>query len=681
MRLRRRVQPAPEASELPTPSLTALLSASQAINSALGLEESLRVVLRSARELLHADQGSVMLVGDDRKLRIVAADGIPDQVVASVAIPLGEGISGRAAQTGMALRIDDSATSGMQSHVSKERGIRSALCVPLRTAGTTVGVLNLNLVEGDRVFDDSDLRLAQFFGDQAATAIHKARMLETATRRGEDLSLLLEASQGLIGVLEAEPLLTRVLDGAMKLAGARAGFVSLMDDEAGRLSLGVYQGVTRHDIREVIGRRGFIDLFSGELRVIAVGDADPLEGLGSPEDRAVLVGMRVEPRVRALLLLVGDAPPEARLDLLRALASQASLAIRNAQLYRQVGEKETELASIVYSLPNPVIVVDSAGRLVVANPAAEELFAFSADFQKQKPIEGALGHPELEAMLLGEGEETLSVTAGVPTPSTWTARVSRVQAPDTEGGRVLTMYDVTKEHEVEKMKEDFVSIIGHELRTPLTLIKGYIKTLLAKGNQLSEETRRDSLLTAESQAQRLERLIEDLLYVSHIETVRPPLHLEEVDLVALAEELLSEFQGRETAREFRLRAPAELRLHLDRTKIGQVLFHLLDNACKYSEADDPVEVEITDGPEKVELSVKDEGVGILSEDVESLFTRFHQVDTSSTREHGGTGVGLYISKAFVDAHKGAIRVNSVWKKGSTFRVFLPRDLRIAQKRA
>jgi PAS domain S-box-containing protein len=658
-------------------SLSSLLSASQAVNAVTDLEEALRLILFSARNLLQAHEGSVMLLDEEGFLRIVVSEGISPEVAQETRIAPGEGVSGKVFQSGQAMLIDVAPDQReFESFVHRDRPLRSAVSVPLKAVNRIVGVLNLNLTSGNRVFKEEDLRLAQLFGEQGAMAIHKGQLLDEARKRGVDLETLLEAGRGLMGVLELEPMLTRVLDASIKIATARAGFLSLLDEDAGRLSLGVYQGIARHDIRTVLSRAGFVDLFRPEAQtLIAIADNPVLHGLESHGDFAVALAMRAEARTKALLLLIGDEPGPDRLRLSETFAGQAGLAIRNSQLYQQVGDKEAQLASIVYSIENPVVVVDTDSRLVIANPAAEELFGFSADFQKGHQVAPLLREPELKALIQGETAGPLDVITGTTRPRTWKVKVSPVSMPDgTRGGRMLMMDDVTVERDTEKLKSDFVAVIGHELRTPLTLIKGFIRTLIRKGEAMSPDQRVEALTTADAQAERLRRLIEDLLYISRIEHSRPVLEVEEIDLVSVSEQLLKEFRAREPHREFALEAPDRAVLALDRTKTEQVLFHLLDNACKYSDETDPISVQMTEEPDRVVVAVVDKGMGILSEDLPRLFDRFHQVDLSSTREHGGTGVGLYICRALVDAHGGEIKAESAWGKGSTFRFWIPKGL-------
>ncbi|MGH2813413.1 MAG: GAF domain-containing protein [Actinomycetota bacterium] len=656
-------------------NIGAVLDASVAVNSALSVEEALRVVLSRAKNLLRAQEGSVMLLGEDGFLRIVVSEGIPD-VADDIKIGPGEGVAGRVVESGSPLLITGRAREGeFRSFVYKDRPLTSAVSVPLKASGRTVGVLNLNTTSEELTLTESDLRLAQVFAEQAAMAIHKAQLLEEAQRRGEEIALLFEASRGLVGVLEMEPLLTRVLDGAARLVPSAGGFVCILDEEAGSLSIGVYRGIPRHEIRDIVGRPGFADLIRGEGPVsVRMSEHDAFSGLSSEGDRAVVLPIRAQGRTRAILVLVGltQPPEETGLRLLQNFAAQAALSIGNALLYRQVDEKESELASIVASMANPVIVVDPAGRVVAANPAAEDLFNFSSDFTKDQHVSGVLGEPALEKLLTGEADGPIEVAAGRPVPRLWKARASVISSPGIGlSGRILVMDDVTSEREIEILKNNFVAVVGHELRTPLTAVKGFLKTLIRRGDKLDESQRQEALLTADAQVVRLERLIENLLYVSRISDA-DTLRAENTDIVDVVGKMIEEFRGRERARQFSVRGPGTLWITADRDKLDQILFHLLDNACKYSEPEAPVSVTIEDSAESVRVSIADKGVGILSGELPRIFDQFHQVDLSSTREHGGTGVGLYISKRFVEAHHGHIEVESAWGKGSTFSFTIPK---------
>jgi signal transduction histidine kinase len=224
--------------------------------------------------------------------------------------------------------------------------------------------------------------------------------------------------------------------------------------------------------------------------------------------------------------------------------------------------------------------------------------------------------------------------------------------------------DVTTEAETHQIKADFVAVIGHELRTPTTVIKGYLHTLINRGEALDTKTRQLALGSIDANVDRLIRLIEDLLFVSSIDSSRARLHIEEIDLG----ELVDTYKGDRVS----VRRPRrELQLSVDRAKVDQVLHHLVENALKYSQGD--VRIEVANRGDEVHVAVIDHGPGIYSGDVPRLFDRFWQLDGSSTRPHGGTGLGLYICRRLVEAHGGRIWCESRLGVGSSFTFVLPRQ--------
>ncbi len=227
---------------------------------------------------------------------------------------------------------------------------------------------------------------------------------------------------------------------------------------------------------------------------------------------------------------------------------------------------------------------------------------------------------------------------------------------------MLVLEDVTRQREPDKIKSDFVAVIGHELRTPLTVIRGYVQMLNVKGTQLDAASLDTCLTALTTNTGRLERLIDDLLFVSSIDTRRPALDLQRVDVA----DVLDEFAGPRVHIETPGRRVA---LEIDRSKFDQVLGQLIDNALKFS--DDEVVVSLVEGDGEIEIHVDDNGAGIFSGDIPNLFERFRQLDGTSTRAKGGTGVGLYICRRLVELQGGRIWCDSRLSVGSRFAFTLP----------
>jgi PAS domain S-box-containing protein len=252
---------------------------------------------------------------------------------------------------------------------------------------------------------------------------------------------------------------------------------------------------------------------------------------------------------------------------------------------------------------------------------------------------------------------------------------SPIHDPQT-GETVLAMAilrDISQQKAIEELQRDFVSIVSHELRAPLTAIKGFAKTLVLKDDELTPATRREFLSTVNEQAERLARLVDDLLQVSRIDANRVRVEWTEVDLDTVVHDLTAQFHSKWGSRRVIVDTSRGLpAIRADRPKLDEILINLIDNAIKYSPAWTPVRVAARVVGDEVEVVVQDRGFGIAPEDAAELFQKFHRVSTPATRDIGGTGLGLYIVKGLVEAHGGRVWVESVPDVGSTFAFTMPR---------
>ena len=620
-------------------------------------------MVASAINLLGAEQGSIMLLEEGgRTLVLVAASGVPLAVPIGHRLPVGESVAGRVIATGVPVRLGEVSEDAFVNFVPKARPIHSSVVVPLRVQGRPIGVLSLAISENAPAFTEDDLRVAQMFADQAAGLLHRSRLHEQAERRSSDLMALVESSRGLVGTLDLDTLLQRILDGGSRLTGSKEGFACLFEPETDALSSGVFRGLDKQAVKE---------LLEGPEIQAALADSNVQvfhrEGSGT----LAAVGIRTTQATTGVLVLAADSDLVAqRRELLHAYGQQCSSAIEAAELHAVIRRKELELGSIINGLPNPIILVGAGQRIAAINPAAEELFGISLTFGNTPSIEGALGNEEVERLLLSEGDVQSEVMVGNPAQS-YKVRVLDVKAPGTPRGRVLIMDNITAEREMVQTQRDFVAMIGHELRTPLTIIKGFAKTLMLRVDKATREEAVEALETIDGRAAQLERLIEDLLYVSKIETREASLRVEQVDVPGLvntvAQEVLQDYVGREIT----IDIAQHYEWACDETKVALVLRHLVENGLKYSEAPTPVRIEAAEEDDGLRIDVIDQGPGIISSDIPFIFDRFRQIDGSSTREHGGTGVGLYLAAQLVKVHGGRIWVDSTWGKGSTFSFLLP----------
>lgn len=646
-------------------TIEAALRVSEIAASAMLLPNALDSMVRTAMDLLHAEQGSIMLLDEEgHSLTLVASAGLPTEAQTGSKVGVGESVAGRVLATGKPLLLNEVDRDAFVNFVPKSRPIGSSVVVPLRAQGHSIGVLSLAMSVSSSPYLDEDLRVAQMFADQAAGLIYRARLHERAEQRSSDLMALVDSSRGLLGTLDIETLLQRVLDGGTRLVGSKEGFACLFDTETGSITRGVFRGVDKSAIAQVAA-------IEEVKAAVEKTDVSVVTDSGST---IVAVGLRTSQNTKGLLVATADAQlVSERGDLLRAFAQQCGLALGAAELHDVILRKESELLSIIQGVPNPIVLADALHKIVAINPAAEALFNLSSSFSTGAPVSGTLNHPELEGMLTGEGGVMSELAVGNP-PKTYKVRVADVRVPGAPMGRVLIMDDVSAERERIQTQRDFVAMIGHELRTPLTIVKGFARTLLRRIESASPAEAREALTTIDARAAQLERLIEDLLYVSQIEAREAALRIEKIDVPALIKSVADDVVQGHKDREIKIDMPDEIEWPCDETKVGLVLRHLIENALKYSSGPEPVTVtvRVEDDGAELQVEVVDKGIGIVSSDLPHIFERFRQIDSSSTREHGGTGVGLYLCAQLVHVHGGKIWVDSTWGKGSTFSFSIPK---------
>lgn len=226
--------------------------------------------------------------------------------------------------------------------------------------------------------------------------------------------------------------------------------------------------------------------------------------------------------------------------------------------------------------------------------------------------------------------------------------------------------------ELNRLKDDFVAVVSHELRTPLTSIQGYIKTLVQLWTELDDDQRTSFLEAADRQSDRLRRLIEQLLVVSRLESHVEPLVVTRISLTRLLAHVVDELRPRAHGHTFDIRIPPEVAvLDTDEGKLHQILSNLMENGLKYSPADTRVTVKVEPSLHGVVLTVQDEGPGIPQDQHDKVFERFYQVDQSTTRRVGGTGLGLYICRRMADAIGARLWLARSDATGSEFSLFVP----------
>lgn len=538
--------------------------------------------------------------------------------------------------------------------------------------------------------------------------------LTLAPQRQEQLAAI---DDSLEEMLDLHELLSLLLRRALESTGAEAGAVALVDHERGELVLQVYEGYPDDLWGGLAGQTrqrwswevGLAGRAARDGRALLVRDVtlQPVQPPTPAGARAELAApIVVENRPEAVIVL--DSPRsnafgEDELAFVRALCARAARPLSRAMHYQEAIESSNHLGQVFGSLPTGLALLDPNGKVLRANPAWATLWNLNGQHGRA-PFHVSL---DLVEILLPRLQEPLKLTEfcsrGQRAPAetqTTTVRLSNptqelqvlsVPTRDSQNqltGRLWAVTDVTREREVDRLKNEFVSIVSHELRTPLTSILGYTELLLNR--EFNPDERRQFINTVYVEAGRLSQLVEELLGVSRLEAGKVKLNRWVISLNQIVYELTTQLNTQLARHRMLIDIPPGLPpVLIDRDKIKQVIFNLLTNALKYSPNGGQITLQIIEArPEQLpadhpagrwmRVAITDQGLGIAPEELPRIWDRFYRVDNTNTRRIGGTGLGLSITKALVELHGGRIWAESELGKGSRFTFTLPLATELAR---
>lgn len=439
------------------------------------------------------------------------------------------------------------------------------------------------------------------------------------------------------------------------------------------------------------------------------------------------IPLTVENRIIGMLSLFDEKEGTFDTDLLQftaMIADYAAVALENVRLrerqnglWRQAEIERIRLELIIGSMAEGLFITDAKGTLKTLNTSAQQLLALShIDFQTDVPLyiltepnnapwllrlaeiirKALAGHTvKNQELVIGQNDERVPLTLSI----------SAAPLHDASGkssrpiGVVAVLNDITSNKQVERLKDEFVSIVSHELRTPLTAIKGYTQHLVRRierrlralrqansqthaeptttngsTNDQPEQDDLRSLSIIQSQTDHLERLVNELLDLSRVQWGQLQLHYSTFSLVELLHENVRSVQAsaEQHTITFEINRP-DSEVTADRDRIGQVIGNLLDNAVKYSPHGGQVMVTLSwlEENNTYHVSVSDQGIGVSPEHFDHIFERFYRVKNPIGQHYAGIGLGLYVAKAIIDAHGGQIWLTNNAGIGSTFHFTLP----------
>jgi PAS domain S-box-containing protein len=374
-------------------------------------------------------------------------------------------------------------------------------------------------------------------------------------------------------------------------------------------------------------------------------------------------------------------------QLLQDFADQAAIAVANARLYQSVLREKQRLDAMIEQSADGAMIIDNRWRITTFNKAMEQLTGWTREEAIGRPCAEVLGihnaqgvnicltdcplqRRPIVANPVVEGKITNRDRREIYVQSRYAAQHSPSGA---FLGAIANVRDVTSQRREVELQNTFISVISHELKTPVSIIKGYASTLAREDATFSPEMLRDGLTVIEEEADRLARQIQDLLDVSRL--AAGSVHLDQVDFpfAGLVADVVRGFATQTEGKfEFELRIADDMPpIHGDYERLRQVLSNLVSNAVKYSPDGGTIRIGAHPEGDMAIAYVADQGIGIAPEEQEQIFQRFYRVDNRLRRETQGSGLGLYLARAVIEAHSGKIWVESQLGRGSRFFFTLP----------
>ena len=502
---------------------------------------------------------------------------------------------------------------------------------------------------------------------------------------------LLEISRALTQELDLDALLERILTISIEMLAGQAGLI-ILRGESGSWQVRVSEGITPEFLEEL--KPLLMEIPENEdpeefeipevnrilNRLTFAASLGLLSGVGLPMvTRQQVLGVIFIFRSYAGIFSTNDR------NVLGSFASQAAIAVKNAQLYTTVTTNKQHLDTVLDSAADGILIIGPNQVIERCNPAFSRMISMPVEEIQGLPHENVVKFDNLthdikledaiaggwpltpHAQLYVEGDLKRRNPPPLPVGITY----APVLSP--EGillNIIATVRDITRFRQAEELKSTFISVISHELKTPVALIKGYVCTLLRDDAKWESDFFHESLNVIEEEADRLSQLIENLLDAGRLQAGGVTLKKTEFFIPATAKRLATRFQTQTEKHQITTDFPEDYpSIMADVGRLEQVLSNLISNSIKYSEKG---KITISGQAKKdiVICCVSDEGEGIAPQDVPYVFDRFYR-SADALRTKKGAGLGLYLAKAIIEAHKGKIWIDPENKNGAKICFSLP----------
>jgi|Deesub1362A_J573_1020465.scaffolds.fasta_scaffold01908_3 PAS domain S-box-containing protein len=541
--------------------------------------------------------------------------------------------------------------------------------------------------------------------DQMGHLIRSFTRMESAIRaRINELSTLLQTSAAVVSTLDSSVVLERILEQLERLLGIRMSAIVQWDEARGVFRARATRGLSRRYAEQLVidpNERASVTLRalrSGEP--VQVSDTEKNPAYVALRPRARAEGYR---SIMAIPLNTVHAPPSAlvlyspqprtfserEMDLLASFANHAAMAMENAALFARsdarLQEQTRRLEALIQSMEDGLLLEDLEGRILYANRRVCDLLGIGEESLRgqsvrhlaeqlvARAVEPGEARSLVERFLMEAGPEPVEIALRGELKPRY-IRLRGFTVTDAYGeplGRGQILQDITRRHELDRMKSSLIATVSHELRTPLAAIMGYATTLLAEDVKWEPEAQREFLAIISAEADRLSALVDNLLDMSRLEAGNLELSRTYCDLAELAQRGLQRAFPPPGER-MQLDFPPDLPpLFVDAPRIEAVLRNLIENAAKYAPGS-PIRVSAERRDGEVIVRVEDQGPGIPGEEQERIFRSFYRL-RGREQGAGGFGLGLAICQGFVQAHGGRIWLETR-KRGTCVAFSLPLDV-------